>query len=329
MAMVTLSNGKTFEAVPDASILESAKQQGIVLDYSCRTGRCGVCRAHASNASTEVRQSEAALSRDEIDSGYILTCCRAATDDVFLDVEDLGSLGNIQTKTLPCRISSLEKVSEDVMAVTLKTPPSSQLDYLPGQYLDIIGKGGVRRSYSIANAPRLDGMLELQIRRVEGGTMSAYWFEQAEVNDLLRLEGPLGTFSLRERPIEHLVFLATGTGIAPVKAMLEHLNEKAELFPEVRLHVYWGGRTPEDIYWQPQLSNRQHRFTPVLSRPNSNWQGRKGYVQDILLEDGLDLGSAQVYACGSEAMIGSARLALVAAGLESKNFYSDAFVSSS
>lgn len=329
MAIITLANGKKFEAGPEKTLLDSARHQGITLEYSCRTGRCGTCRAKAGNSNTELRQSESALSREEIESGYILTCCRAATDDVYLDIEDIGEIGNIQVKTLPCRISALSKLASDVISVTLRTPVNSQLEYQPGQYIDVIGKAGIRRSYSIANAPREDGLIELQIRSVEGGVMSAYWFEQAKINDLLRLEGPLGTFSLRERPIDHLIFLATGTGIAPVKAMLENLKDKPHLFSGAQVHVYWGGRVPEDFYWVPSTSLPEFNFIPVLSRTDTEWTGRNGYVQSALLEDGLELANSQVYACGSEEMIQSAKIVLVEAGLEARNFYSDAFVSSS
>lgn len=328
MPVVRLSNQKTFNSELGQTLLDSAKAQGILLEYSCRTGRCGICRSKVIQGGSEVVHDEQALSQHEIDAGYILTCCRTAITDLVLDIEDLGQLGEIQIKTIPCRIDSLEKLADDVIKVALRTPPGSPLNYLAGQYIDIIGKGGIRRSYSIANALRQDGKLELHIRQVVQGVMSQYWFEEAQSNDLLRLEGPLGTFCLRNIQPTNLIFLATGTGIAPVKAMLEQFAMTPEQVAGKQLHVYWGGRTAHDIYWQPVFEKLKLRFTPVLSRAESGYSGRTGYIQQVVLEDGVDLGDAVVYACGSDTMIHSARDQLLAAGLPEKNFYSDAFVSS-
>ena len=325
---IKLSNNISYSALNNRSILESARQAGIVLEHSCRTGRCGVCKAKVIRGMTEVIQVEESLSLDDEVNGFILTCCRAAKTDLQLDIEDMGELGGIETKTLPCRIDSLQTLSVDVVEVVLRTPPTSQLVYLPGQYVDMIAKDGLRRSYSIANAPREDGKITLQVRKVERGKMSRYWFEQAKVNDLLRIEGPLGTFCLRKSKVSHLVLLATGTGIAPIKSMLEQLAKTPESNSFKQIHLYWGGRIEQDLYWQPAFGSLPLTFTPVLSRA-PKWRGRKGYVQQAVIEDGYDLRDSVVYACGSEVMIRDSHEQLVAAGLSSKDFYSDAFVSSS
>jgi len=309
------------------SILESARQAGIMLEHSCRTGRCGVCKAKVISGETDVIQAEESLAAEDEANSLILTCCRAAKTDLQLDIEDLGELGSIQIKTLPCRIDSLQLLSDDVVEVLLRTPPNSRIEYLPGQYIDMIGKDGLRRSYSIANAPRQDGKITLQIRKVEQGKMSQYWFEEAKANDLLRMEGPLGTFCLRKSNAKQLILLATGTGIAPVKAILEQLATTPVTNTYNHIYLYWGGRTDQDIYWQPAFESLPITFTPVLSR-TPEWQGRKGYIQQAVIEDGHDLLDAVVYACGSETMIHSAHEQLVTAGLNNKHFYSDAFVSS-
>lgn len=327
MSIVQLSNKTTFAAESDKSLLDSAKAKSIFLEYSCRTGRCGVCKAKVLQGETVLMQEEQSLSSCEVEEGYILTCCRAAASDIQLDVEDLGEFSQYPAKTLPSRIDSIELLSADVVKVVLRLPPNSPLLYLPGQYVDVI-TAQARRSYSLANAPRGDGKLELQIRQVEQGVMSHYWFNEAKVNDLLRLEGPLGTFGLRALPVDTLIFIATGTGIAPVKAVLEQLASSAELAKGKKIYVYWGGRFAADIYWYPEFSDLPVSFVPLLSRPQDGWKGRIGYVQQAVLDDGLDLKRAAVYACGSDRMIHSARTALVEAGLPSKNFYSDAFVSS-
>ncbi|WP_145481877.1 FAD-binding oxidoreductase [Yersinia rohdei] len=328
MASVKLHSGQTFSSDLGTSLLDSAKAAGITLEYSCRSGRCGVCKATVLSGDTEAHREETSLTTEEVAAGIILTCCRHAISDVEIDAEDIGALGDVEVKTLPCRIDTITRLADNVVEVILRVPPASKLHYLPGQYLDVIGDGGLRRSYSIANAPRADGKLELQIREVEQGAMSSYWFGSAKPNDLLRLEGPLGTFCLRDKDASTIVFLATGTGIAPVKAMLEQLRNNPDLAENKKILIYWGGRTVGDIYWVPQLERLNAEFIPVLSRASTDWQGRTGYVQTVLLDDGIDLTQAVVYACGSENMIHSAREALTSAGLPVKHFYSDAFVSS-
>jgi len=328
MVSVKLHSGQTFISESGASLLDSAKAAGITLEYSCRTGRCGVCKTMVLSGDTEALKGEASLTAEEMAAGMILTCCRRAITDVEIDAEDIGALGDIEVKTLPCRIDTITYLADNVVEVILRVPPASKLHYLPGQYLDVIGAGGLRRSYSIANAQRTDGKLELQIRQVEHGSMSRYWFGDAKPNDLLRLEGPLGTFCLRDKSASTLIFLATGTGIAPVKAMLEQLQGNPELAAGKKIFIYWGGRSLTDIYWAPHLEGLNAVFIPVLSRPDAQWQGRTGYVQTALLDDGIELDHAVVYACGSESMIHSAREALNSAGLPVKHFYSDAFVSS-
>jgi CDP-4-dehydro-6-deoxyglucose reductase len=237
-------------------------------------------------------------------------------------------LADIQIKTMPCRLDILERLADDVLRVVLRTPPKSALFYLPGQYIDVIGKDGVRRSYSIANAVREDAKLELHIRHVPDGVMSQYWFGEAQANDLLRLEGPLGTFCLRGASTTNLVFMATGTGIAPVKAMLEALSAAPETLRGKCIYVYWGGRTEQDLYWQPDFPSLGLTYRPVLSRADTQWPGATGYVQQAVLAESLDLADTSVYACGSEAMIHAARELLTQAGLPLKHFHSDAFVSS-
>lgn len=328
MPKIKLANDRVFNAEPGQVLLGCAQSHGLLLEHSCRTGRCGVCKAQVLEGRTKIEILEEALTPGEVEAGYILTCCRSAADDLKLGVEDLGTLANLKAMTLPCRVDSLVKLSADVLQVTLRTPPSSHLAFVAGQHVSMIGKDGIRRSYSIAHRPRKDGKLKLHIRRVLSGVMSQYWFEAARVDDLLRLEGPLGTFCMRENRSSNVVFLATGTGIAPVKAMLEELDVSSHRDSYQKVRIYWGGRVPADMYWSPEFENLSFDFIPVLSRADGKWLGRRGYVQNALLDDNLALGDSSVYACGSNNMIRSAREQLIQAGLPAKNFYSDAFVSS-
>lgn len=327
MHNVTLETGRSFSADPAATILDAARNAGVTLEYSCRTGRCGICKTPVVSGTTTALRVEESLSDIEAAAGLILTCCRAATSDLTLDVEPLDRLAGLEIKTMPSRIVTIDRLAPDIVKVVLKTPPTSPLQFLPGQYIDVLADG-VRRSYSLANAPRADGLLELLIKRYPGGHLSAYWFERAQPNDLLRIEGPFGTFFLRDEAPESIVFLATGTGIAPVKALLEELAADPTRAARHRVSVFWGNREAENFCWDPAALGMDVGFHHLLSGAAATWRGARGYVHDAAVRQGIDPANTIVYACGSDAMIASARAALLALGLPAKRFFSDAFVSS-
>lgn len=328
MPVITLNTGRTFTADSTVSLLDAARNAGISLEYSCRTGRCGICKAPVTAGDTMLlRPEEESLSAAEAAHGLILTCCRAATSDLTLDVEPLDRLVGLETKTIPARIVSIERLAPDIAGVVLKTPPASPLRFLPGQYVDVIADGA-RRSYSLANAPRTDGLLELLVKQYPGGHLSGYWFERAKLNDLIRIEGPFGTFFLRDAGPAHILFLATGTGIAPVKALLEELAGDPARAAQHRLRVFWGNRTAENFCWDPVALGLDIGFHHLLSGPDTGWNGKRGYVHEAAVGDGFDPSDTVVYACGSNTMIASARERLTSLGLPAKRFFSDAFVSS-
>ena len=329
MPIVTLANGRSFSAERGVSILDAALAAGLVLEHSCRTGRCGSCQAQVLGGCTAALRDETSLSAEAAANGSILTCVREAETDITLDAEDLSALAGIKPKTLPCRINAISLVAPDVMKVELRLPPNAGFAFRAGQYLDISGPGGLRRSYSIASDMHCPDRLELHVRRVDGGVMSAYWFEAARAKDLLRFRGPLGTFFLRDVSGLALVFLATGTGYSPVQSMLQQLAAMEPAAQPASVDVLWGGRVPADLYADlPGCGDLNVVFTPVLSRAGAEWRGARGHVQDVLLAREPRLEHVAVYACGSDAMIHAARTALTAAGLPAKRFYSDAFVSS-
>jgi len=327
MSTIHLLNRKSFTATAGISILDAARAAGIVLEHSCRTGRCGTCRTQVLEGNTTTLLAEAGLNAQDRDAGWVLSCARSATSDLRLGSEDLGALAGIVPRTLPCRIHSLERLAPGVLKVLLRLPPNAQFRYLSGQHINVIARDGTRRSYSVANACHAGapvGMLELHIRRVDGGAMSRYWFDEARPADLLRFEGPLGTFYLRECAGQDLIFLATGTGIAPILAMLAELGQRPGGRQPRTVTLLWGGRTPQDLYLKPELPGLN--YVPVLSR--TGWPGATGHVQDALLQSTPALADCMVYACGSLAMTDGARAAMHKAGLPSGRFHADAFVSS-
>lgn len=326
MPVITLNQGSSFVADPAVSILDAARNAGVTLEYSCRTGRCGICKAKVSTGDTLVLRDETeSLSAEEAARDFILTCCRAAHSDVTLDIEPLDRLAGLEIRTMPARIVSIDRMVPDIVRIVLRTPPATPMQFLPGQYVDVI-VGGVRRSYSLANAPRGDGLLELLVKRYSGGVLSAYWFERAKPGDLLRIEGPFGTFFLRDAGPANIVFLATGTGIAPVKALIEEIAADPDLASRHRIRLFWGNREAGHFVWDPETPGLDMTIHRLLSGGDPAWTGRRGYVHTAAVSDGLDVSDTVVYACGSSAMIASARELLLPLGLSAKRFFSDAFV---
>lgn len=313
MSRVQLANGKAFEVPPGVTVLEAAAHAGLALPHSCRTGRCGACKAQGSQPGRHL-QGDDCLSREERAHGWQLTCTDTVDADCALDLDDLAELASLRTLTLPCRVASLARPAPDLLILSLRLPPRHGLRWLPGQYLELIAPGGLRRAYSIANANPQDG-IELHIRRVKGGAMSDFLFERLQSSTLLHLRAPRGSFHLGEVEGLHLVWLATGTGIAPFKAMLESMAQQP-----ASVTLLWGNRTAADHYWQP--SDPRVRFIPVCSR-EPGFAGAKGHVQDH-----APVSADRVFACGAPAMIDAARALYLGRGLPARHFHSDAFVAS-
>ena len=326
MFKISLKNDIHFLCASDDSILSGAQKENITLDHSCKTGRCQSCKAKVISGTSIATFDETGLSDEDKSRGYILTCVRTPTSDLTLDVEDLSAYSLEQIKTLPSKVDKITQLSTNVIELQLRMPPNSSFRYLSGQYINII-KGDYKRSYSIANT-NSNSNLVFFIKNYGGGKFSNYLFNEAKINDLLRIEGPIGTFFYRNTPKKNIIFLTTGTGIAPVKAILEQLNENNSEVKDKNIYLFFGGRTEEDLFWTPNFNNIMVHFIPVLSRSTADWQGAKGYVQDVVLSTAIDLSDSVLYACGSENMIRDSRVLLTKNGLSEDVFYSDAFISS-
>jgi CDP-4-dehydro-6-deoxyglucose reductase len=305
--------------------LTGAQKESINLNYSCKTGRCKSCKAKVMEGATIAITDEIGLSIEEKKDGYILTCVRKPLSDLNLDIEDLSRYSIEPVKIFPSKIDSITKLSNDIIELKLRIPPNATFNYLAGQYINII-KGDYKRSYSIANNNSSDGVV-LFIKNYEGGKFSNYLFNEAKKNDLLRIEGPLGTFFLRATIKNNIIFLATGTGIAPIKAMLEEMDEHHTKFLFKNIYLFFGGRKEEDLIWEPQFNNIHVQYIPVLSRTNNDWNGETGYIQNVMIQKSIQLSESCIYACGSESMINNALEVSLSNGLTPDAFYSDAFIS--
>ncbi|MDX9706091.1 MAG: CDP-6-deoxy-delta-3,4-glucoseen reductase [Azospira sp.] len=322
-------SGHAFTADGNETILEAALRQGLTLPYGCRDGACGACKGQVLAGEVDHGKAQAhALTEDERAAGKTLFCCATAKSDLVIESREARKAGDIPVRTLPARVQSLEQVAPDVMIVRLALPASERLQFLAGQYIDILLKDGRRRSFSLANAPHDDSLLELHVRLVPGGLFTTHVFSTMKEKDILRINGPHGNFFLREESARPLLLVAGGTGFAPVKAIVEHALAEGCTRPIV---VYWGGRASADLYRRELAESWGKQgidFVPVLSAPGEDdvWQGRTGFVHEAVMADFPDLSGHQVYVCGSPAMVAAARRDFRArCALPEDEFFADSF----
>lgn len=327
MFEVSLNNNKKFFCDKDSTIFDAANKAGITLEHSCLTARCRSCVVKVITGKTINVEDELVLSAEEREQNFVLSCNAKPISDLYLDIEDLGDIVLSDKKIVPAKINLIEKITKDVIKVIFRLPPNANFKFIAGQYVNLI-KGNLTRSYSVANKSINNNQLEFYIKKYENGLMSKYWFEESKVNDLLRVEGPLGSFFLRESDCNDIIFLATGTGVAPVKAILDNIYDNPEQFKGKRFWVVVGARHKDDLFWEPILNKGKIdvNYIPVLSRAKADWNGEQGYVQDVILKQNINLENAQVYACGSNDMIESARKLLTENSLKKNQFFSDAFI---
>lgn len=329
-------SGRAFAAQGDESILAAAIRSGVGLPYGCKDGACGSCKCKKlSGAVFHANHQSKALSADEEAAGYVLTCCAKPLSDVVLESRQVTDESAYPVKKMPVRVSTLTKKSHDVMQVRLQLPAADTFRYHAGQYIEFILRDGVRRAYSMANAPHTQGEapgVELHIRHMAGGRFTDHVFGAMKEKEILRVEGPFGSFFLREDSDKPIVLLASGTGFAPTKALIEHLQFKGSTRPTV---LYWGGRRPQDLYMADWVQARVAEmpnltYVPVVSDalPEDGWTGRTGFVHQAVMDDFADLSGHQVYACGAPIVVESARDAYSAQrGLPPEEFFADAFTS--
>ena len=327
---------RSFTVDRDERILAAAIRQGIGLPYGCRDGACGSCKSRLLEGRVihGAHQSKA-LSADEEAAGFILTCCATPQTDCVVEARSVPGAGEFPILKLPSRVLSIDKPSADVAVLKLQLPANQNLQYRAGQYVEFILRDGARRSYSMANAPHALGTppaIELHIRHMPGGKFTDHVFGAMKEKDILRMEGPFGSFFLREASDKPMVLLASGTGFAPIKALIEHMEFKGITRPAV---LYWGCRSKADLYlhdWALAAAERlpQLRYVPVLSEPKSEdgWAGRTGLVHQAVMADLPDLSGHQVYACGAPIMVESAERDFTAhCGLPADEFFADSFTS--
>jgi CDP-4-dehydro-6-deoxyglucose reductase len=331
MRIIIKPSDHAFDCEPDETVLQAAMRADLMIPYGCRNGACGTCKGRILAGTVDYGpHAPATLTAQEKAQGLALFCCARPKEDITIEVREVRRAGDIQIKRLPCRVESIAKAAPDVAIVRLKLPATERLQFLAGQYIDFLLKDGHRRSFSLATPPHADDLLELHIRHVPGGLFTDQLFTSYKGREILRMEGPLGAFYLREESDKPIIFVAGGTGFAPIKAIIEHALYSRVDRPMV---LYWGARAKRDLYlpdlpgsWQQQ--SRNFTYIPVLSdpAPEDEWPGRTGFVHQAVLDDFGDLSGYQVYACGSPAMIDAARRDFTGLrNLPSDEFFADSF----
>lgn len=322
------SSGHVFDVEENELILDAAIKNGIGFPYGCRSGVCCTCLGNV--VSGELAYPDGlpmGLPESDHELGEALFCQAVAKSDLVIDVPEIAGVDDIEIQTLPAKVASLRKLAPDVMEMLLKLPETSRLAFRAGQYIEFLLPDGRRRAFSLANAPTNDQYLELHLRHVPGGHFTGQVFNEMEEKSLLRIEGPHGTFFVRdsERP---KILIGGGTGFAPLKGMVEQLVEEDNKTP---VHLYWGVRAKTDLYHEA-LANKWEqygylKFIPVLSEPEEadQWEGRTGFVHQAVAEDFDDLSGYDVYMSGPPPMINAAKEAFAEKGLPSDQVFSDSF----
>ena len=327
---------RSFVVERDEAILLAAIRQGVGLPYGCRDGACGSCKSRLLQGRViHGAHQLKALSVAEEEAGFILTCCATPQSDCTVEARTVAGAGEYPVLKMPTRVMSMQLAAPDVMVLRLQLPANQKLQYRAGQYIEFILKDGARRSYSMANAPHVVGSppaIELHVRHMPGGVFTDQVFGLMKEKDILRIEGPFGSFFLREESNKPMILLASGTGFAPLKALIEQLEYKALARPAV---LYWGCRHKADLYqhaWVEDAAARMPnlRYVPVLSEPaaDEHWSGRTGFVHEAVMADWPDLAGHQVYACGAPVMVAAAQRDFMArCRLPAEEFFADAFTS--
>jgi len=324
------SSGHAFTVNDGETVLAGALREGLIIAYSCRSGTCGTCKGKLLEGRIDYgTYQEQAMSEAEKAAGMALFCQAKPHTDLLIECREIGSAAKgIQIKLLPARVVKMERLAPDVMLLELKLPANEKLPFLAGQYIDLLLRQGTRRSFSMANAPHDDALLQLHLRDY-GGPFSRYVFDKLKEKDILRFEGPFGTFFLREDSEKPVILVASGTGFAPIKAIIEHALHNGMKRP---MTLYWGCRVRSDLYLHDLAEGWQRegklRYVPVLSDApaSDSWNGRTGLVHRAVMEDFPDLSGHQVYACGAPIMVDAARRDFTAQRrLPEAEFFSDSF----
>jgi CDP-4-dehydro-6-deoxyglucose reductase, E3 len=321
--VVIAETGDSFESRAGESVLEAGLRQGIALKHECTFGGCGTCRVKLLEGRVQYDELPLALSPEEAEAGYALLCQAHACTDLVVST-------GVHVQAAPARrcsavVSGASALTADIVHLELELE-ADEFAYLPGQYMNVLLPDGAHRSFSMASTPR-GNAVDFHVRRIPGGRFTDAALRDLTQGDRLDVEIPLGEFRFHAEDYRELLMVATGTGLAPIKSILESLIGDDDCPP---VALYWGMRTEADLYLADQIRSwtdrlYEFRFVPVLSRAGDSWSGRRGHVQEAVVQDITDLSGHSIYMCGSPLMIADAKRRFLALGASMDHIYSDGF----
>lgn len=325
------SSGRSFTVREGESVLTAALRQGVMLPYSCKNGTCGSCKGLVESGEVHYPfHPPMALERPDLAEGYALMCQAEPLEDLVIQVREIEAVRDIEVRLLPARVTEKTLLAENVVRLKLKLPKAQRLQFLAGQYIDVLLSGGKRRAFSIASCPSLEDEIELHIRHVEGGDFTGFVFDELQERDILRLEGPQGNFFVRnDQPERPMIMVGGGTGFAPLKSMIENLLEQDD---RREIHLYWGTRTREEMYmdelpsgWALEYEHIHYHRAISEAAKVANKDFFKGLVHEAVIEDFSDLSGHDVYMSGPPAMIDAARQAFAHCNINEERLFYDSF----
>jgi len=327
-----VSSGVTFSVNEGETVLTAALRKGVMLPYSCKNGTCGSCKGRLESGDVHYPfHPPLALTREDIADGAALLCQAEPTEDLVIHVREIEAVRDIQVRKMPVRVTEKTRLTPDVMRLKLKLPAAQRLQFLAGQYVDILLSDGKRRAFSIASSPQMEDEIELHIRHVEGGGFTGWVFDELKVRDILRIEGPLGNFFIRHDTTDRpMILMGGGTGFAPLKSMLEDLLAHHDQRP---LHLFWGVRNRAELYMFEQArqwaeQNEHIRFSTALAERDANDEDPgnfHGFVHQAVLKEYGNLAGYDIYMSGPPAMIDAGRTAFLENGAEKRRIFFDSF----
>jgi len=329
MHTITLMpSGRQFQAQAGETVLGAALRNGVVLPYSCKNGTCASCKCRLREGAVEYPYNPPeALELEDLGEGFGLSCQAVPASDLTIEAREIEQVADIPVRMWPARVESLERFTSEIVRLRVKLPRSARMQFLAGQYIDILMPGGKRRAFSIASAPSEADFIELHIKHVDGGGFTGHVFSDMELKEILRIEGPLGTFFVRKTSDRPMIMMGGGTGFAPLKSMIEELIECEDRRP---LTLFWGVAQASDLYAADLIEDWTHQrpdfdFIPVLVHPDDGWKGEQGFVHEAVLRKFPDLAPFDVYMSGPPAMVHTARSAFLDAGVTETHLFYDSF----
>jgi CDP-4-dehydro-6-deoxyglucose reductase/ferredoxin-NAD(P)+ reductase (naphthalene dioxygenase ferredoxin-specific) len=309
------------------TILEAALARDLPYPHGCRSGNCGACKSVLISGEVEMTPySDYALSDAEKNNGLILACRAVPWSDCEVKFLEADETVAHPLRHMQCRVVDLAAMTHDIRRIRLEVESGGPYTFSAGQYASLEFPGLPPRDYSMANRPS-ETTLEFHIRLLPGGVVTPFVSQRLQIGDRVKVIGPYGTSYLREKHAGPIIALAGGSGLAPIKSIVDRA---LDLDAKQPIHLYFGVRDERDLYLEDYFRERAAAhpnltFTPVLSEPSRPTQRRTGFLADIVRQDFDSVDGAKAYLAGPPVMVETAVAALETLGIRKQDCHADAF----